>query len=314
MDSQATDKVCGDDTPPLKKQCMRSSRRGWSYGDEDDCDDGYNDDISKGAGDDIPWLDGTEWFCNRQRDEALNPPPGTLRMRSLIGPLSSLECVLLTTMVFDPRFLFPLFTTGKPLDVTLVYDAASIANSDQQPGEIKVTKNQRSIPGTSGIFSLPQGHKWTWISHKLNRGIVHGKMLLLRKQHSLRVIVASSNLNGQWDLDREVFWAQDFPLLQGSKAASKGQDEDEEEMDEEKEAPINTFCADLREICSRMVVPETTIDKLMTGIDFSGAKATLVCSMHGTYAHEHKYDYGHFRLRKVSERERERERERSDGG
>ena len=188
-------------------------------------------------------------------------------------------------MVFDPRFLFPLFTTGsKPLDLTIVYDAASTPLSDQKDGEVRVTKKGRIVPGSEGgeMWSLPEGHAWTWVSHKLNRGIVHGKMMVLRRRDSMRVVVASSNLNDEWRLSREVLWVQDFPLLEDPK------------MD-----PSGSFYEDLNEICENLKVPEMTIWRLLRGVDFSGARANLIASFPGTHFYPSKYVSGHFKLRMV---------------
>lgn len=60
------------------------------------------------------------------------------------------------------------------------------------------------------------------------------------------------------------------------------------------------FYLDLKELCDKLSVDVETFYKLTIGVDFSGAKATLVASVRGTHHDPDKYKWGHFKLRKVS--------------
>lgn len=82
--------------------------------------------------------------------------------RDVIGPVETLQSCLLTCLCLDPAFLFPLFASGPPIDVTVVHDCKDHRKDLKKDVVFPPTKSQ-TMPNTP--FKLPDGHEWTWISH-----------------------------------------------------------------------------------------------------------------------------------------------------
>jgi hypothetical protein len=256
-------------------------------------------------------FDGEEWFVNRLPGEVShihvkcsgrkeprtlldsaaiirqNPDfvPGTVSIDELVGDPATIRGALLTTMCFDPEYMCQVF--GKVRDVTFIYHV-------DQPREISPgVKTEATTPDVLARYRcFPP--TWRLVGHELKGGCFHCKLMILRRDRSLRIVIASSNLNTQWIHDREVCWVQDFDVLGAG-----------EEWDPEDEGD---FRKDLGNFCHAIRAGDV-FDRLTARVDLSPAKCMLVASVPGLHSAKkfqkgqagiwHPDTVGHLRLRQV---------------
>ncbi|CAB9513512.1 expressed unknown protein [Seminavis robusta] len=67
-------------------------------------------------------------------------------------------------------------------------------------------------------------NRWFWLEAKPHtKGCMHSKVYIFRSKEGLRVIVSGNNLTRtQWQGQRDVFWAQDFPLDTSDRGPERG--------------------------------------------------------------------------------------------
>lgn len=145
-------------------------------------------------------FDGSSFFRNK-----LHPSEtfdtGHIALSQLIHP--SCEAILATT--FDsasPEWLKETFGPSDTPSLMYIRDAmhdykTKIGKATLDPMRL----NGGEIPGWYFVTKEPY-----------TSGILHSKILLLRVNDGLRVIVAGSNLMGQWGCDRDALWLRDFPI------------------------------------------------------------------------------------------------------
>jgi hypothetical protein len=146
----------------------------------------------------------------------------------------------------------------------------------------------------SAIPTMSQTNKnWHRLSIKPIRGIQHSKIILLRCEKGLRVIIAGSNFNKQWSVDRDVFWCQDF--YNGEPHAHSRR----------QSRPCSTFEDDLSRFLRNFnlatstpstSVYENMLSSTLDNIDFTTSKASLVQSFPLTKTNDDNRDSGVYSL------------------
>lgn len=115
-------------------------------------------------------------------------------------------------------------------------------------------------------------------------GSMHAKLYLFRFSHILRVVVTSANpCSASWDWQREVLWAQDFPVVASAPRTAWG------------DYLVSFLChmrvSDAAQRCFGV----------MDCVDFSAAAGPLVASVPGKWLRDTSSaaPFGHLRLRHV---------------
>ena len=114
--------------------------------------------------------------------------------------LQDCSSALVTTFCFDPvadqAWLESIFSTDT--QVTFVAHNSNGPMSDMVPCNPCTSHTRR--------------HKWLLLGCQPHTGgCLHAKLLLFRNLHGIRVVVSGNNFfQGQWLVDRDVLWVQDF--------------------------------------------------------------------------------------------------------
>lgn len=126
------------------------------------------------------------------------------------------------------------------------------------------------------IVHTPEGTNWQVVEWSPGRGSLHAKLLLLRFETFVRVVVSSANLTDEWSTVQNVLWLQDFP-----RAAAPAPSE---------------FSAYLRDFCGHLKAPPSSF-AFLSEFNFASAKAQLVASVPGRHKGSGLNRFGHMRIR-----------------
>ena len=198
------------------------------------------------------WFDGRDYYLNRVVYEEAGDS-GRMSLAELATP-GVTSCFLTSLMQDDDEWLLRNF--GHVPEVVVV---ASAPRDEKGSAVGEATLIEACFP------SRPS---WKRVLVRPKSGIMHAKLYLLRLCDRLRVVISSSNLGHQWDLVRESFWVQDFPLTEGATPTKEGA----------------AFAAKLRAFCAHVTAPHEDaagFAPLLDGVDFGGVNARLVESVPG---------------------------------
>ncbi len=193
--------------------------------------------------------------------------------------LEDCSCALITTFALDPiadqlwlESIFSPFT-----QVTFV------AHKAQGPIVGHATLQPLYTPTTNPNWRLLECQPHTG-------GCLHAKLLLFRNPHGLRVVVSGNNFfQGQWQVDRDVLWVQDFSTTTTTSSSSSNAGC----YGGEFQATLVSLVQDLVK-CENpqdQRVVNVQMEALLQGIDFVPAQGRLVTSFPTSVAGKERGGY-----------------------
>ena len=225
---------------------------------------------------------------------------------------------LFSTFVYESEFLEPLISVFKMKSIIVKHDGLHDYNTLKESGNPYIN------------FIYPK------ISRSLSWGKFHSKLIILKFDSFLRVIVPTANLtNGDWYYWGQLIWFQDFPLKSKSRTKEfeiclngKNKSEVKEELKlssnseenlNDSQSSINDFSSEnsmesddflnyLKVFLSSFMINTYEEKRIWKDLginlddyDFSDAAVDLVASANGRYTGENMKDFGVGRIRSLME-------------
>ncbi|KAK8798800.1 hypothetical protein WA158_007884 [Blastocystis sp. Blastoise] len=181
----------------------------------------------------------------------------------------TLKSIIMTSFVSEPSFLLPLLQ--RDIDITLI----THLDKNQEERSNTILNNGKFITIYPPII-MSKG------------GIFHAKLLLIRFEDRLRVVISSANLTKpDWMQWSQNIWTQDFFTSTSNTIQSK-----QTKLGKE-------FETDLRGMLRTLKVPTNRIKDTFNSILFNHVSVKLVFSLPGVHSGNDLYKYGHMRLRNI---------------
>mmetsp|Transcript_25160 Transcript_25160/g.54935 ORF Transcript_25160/g.54935 Transcript_25160/m.54935 type:complete len:691 (+) Transcript_25160:76-2148(+) len=187
---------------------------------------------------------------------------------------------------------------GSAIEVDARTGCGATRGSDSDDDDIEVLGVKRTMPNWHRMAARPA-----------SGGSLHSKILLFRTDQGLRVVVAGSNLCPQWTADRDCLWVQDFDVIDSKRQQQRQQQRQQPHRASSAsrfESTLRSFVSDIsgcREARDDQYVRRFT-SMVLSGIDFSTAKAELVFSFPRSVEEGNKKPGGWPMLAKAVERTR----------
>ena len=132
-------------------------------------------------------------------------------------------------------------------------------------------------------------HSGNWMVLKGNRGsgLVHCSLMLFRTPTYLRFVCGGTNLEGQFEIDRDSLYVQDFPIVPRWNSSEKSNSKEQNRVRTQNKS--NTFCEQLTNFLDylpyantkpddRQVIDRHCVD-ILKNVDFTKATGRLVTCM-----------------------------------
>jgi len=117
-------------------------------------------------------------------------------------------------------------------------------------------------------------------------GIFHAKLMLLKFQTFLRVVISSANITDiDWNIYSQVIWLQDFKLTKTREENEKSQ-----------------FYQDLYGFLKRCYPPDGELPLSLNDYDFSDSAVDIVPSISGKFDSESAKKYGYFKIAEITKK------------
>ena len=123
--------------------------------------------------------------------------------------------------------------------------------------------------------------EWLVLAGQRGSGLMHCSLMLFRTACFLRLVLGGTNLEGQFLVDRDAIFVQDFPIKEGAKAS------DNKPFGARLEAFLRVLpgCFDTKR-CTLDSESRSTVcgrcEQLLTNVDFSGAEGAFIYSAPGS--------------------------------
>ena len=189
---------------------------------------------------------------------------------------SDCDKAIVTTFEWPEESFIPQVFGSNDLNIS---DLLIVRHDNRPKGLGRCLLGDAEVTPITGGNCYRNWHYVTCAPH--TSGFLHGKLLLLRsKCGGLRVVVSGNNLyQKQWEEDRDVIWAQDFPFFANHN----------NELGENERHNAGPFEARLREFMTRITQCQSgnqsvqqRIHTLFQNVDFSNARGRLVFSFPGS--------------------------------
>eukprot|EP01028_Stygiella_incarcerata_P005905 TRINITY_DN24392_c0_g1_i1.p1 TRINITY_DN24392_c0_g1~~TRINITY_DN24392_c0_g1_i1.p1 ORF type:complete len:557 (+),score=142.00 TRINITY_DN24392_c0_g1_i1:58-1671(+) len=205
-----------------------------------------------------------------------------------------LERALVSTFTLDEEWLFSQFRPDMPLVLVRHWDR------DEE---------------TSGVVSTHGGRITIVRPPMLKFGTMHAKLMILRYIDFVRIVISSSNLgDGDYKVIGQVFWAQDFELVEAKNGTGEGQHVHLDVDDDDSEDRSEDFLIGLNSFLNDMGVPPAIVQLHLKSVHIEKVRIELVASVPGYHNGSRKSAYGHMRLRSLISHEESRMRSGRGGG
>ena len=189
--------------------------------------------------------------------------------KRLAGKDETMSFGLFTSYVYEDQF-FLMNIQNPNANLLIVID-------EKQTSHFKVKKHP--LLGESALVIFPPK------AAGLFYGVFHPKLIILKFETFLRVIISSANITSlDWDVLAQVIWFQDFPKIDSKKL-----------QDEKINFPIQ-----LHDFIAK-IVPSNELQKVpsFSDYDFSNIAVDLVKSVNGWHTGNDMDNYGIGYIRKL---------------
>eukprot|EP01127_Copromyxa_protea_P015473 TRINITY_DN445_c0_g2_i1.p1 TRINITY_DN445_c0_g2~~TRINITY_DN445_c0_g2_i1.p1 ORF type:complete len:404 (+),score=70.64 TRINITY_DN445_c0_g2_i1:94-1212(+) len=192
----------------------------------------------------------------------------SVKITELIEPTA--KSAILTTYHMDLEWLLSTCPVLKNIPVMLIHSHKGYSYDGVEPRMLHMKQPPLPVP----------------------YGLCHGKIMLIKYESFLRVVVSTANLtDSDYHRKTQGIWHSDFPkIFPKGNEKKRGREEEEEMTDLAKD-----FVSTLRDYITRLGVNDT---EFLDDYSFNSVNILLVTSVPGYHKKKDIEKYGHMKLRK----------------